>query len=124
MSENDSQMRQLNLSHAVTAAIAQAKLPWPEYGQVIVRTLTDFLGGNRVVIQVHEGGTVLEFDGEGVRGWTTAPQGLAKEMLNAMPGETLEERLSCALHALGGAAQFRGLPVRIEWRVLRDDANS
>ena len=117
MSEGkEDQMQKLRLNAEITAAIAESKLPWPEYGYVVAAALTNIVG-NPITLCLREGGSVLEFDSGGrYKGRRETPAGWAMTFLAAVPGETIEARLSCALDALQVAADMHGLRVEIGCR--------
>lgn len=60
----DNEARKLRLLLAVTEAVKESELPWPEYGYAIAAALTNIVG-NPISVCVREAGTALEFDGQG-----------------------------------------------------------
>lgn len=56
--------RKARLTMALTEAIRESELPWPEYGGVVAGALSNLLG-NPASVCVREDGTAIEFDGEG-----------------------------------------------------------
>lgn len=61
---NGDAMRRVRLTAAITEAVGESKLPWPDYGIVIAAALTNIVG-NPITVSVYDGQTVLEFDRDG-----------------------------------------------------------
>ena len=53
------------LTMAITEAIRESSLRWPDYGVVIAGALSNLLGNHVSICVRADDGTALEFDGEG-----------------------------------------------------------
>lgn len=110
MSDDDKQVQRLRLSADITAAIGRSKLPWPENGHVIAEALTNWLG-NPGALRVHADGCINYFDGKQVTGRPDNPQAMAREFLDAMPGETYATKCEAAMGLLKDVAGWLDTPV-------------
>ena len=93
MTEN--QVRQLDLAAEITCAIENSELDWPDVGYTLAGALTEWLG-NPVALRVRGDGVVRLVDRDGTTERTDTPESMAKEFLQAMPGETNDERMERA----------------------------